>query len=62
LAQFLLSALDKLDEPHTLVALREAVKAQLPRADLLESLLEIAALEQHRDAERLGRLRELEPG
>jgi outer membrane protein TolC len=39
--------LDTLDEPPTLVALREAVKAQLPRADLLEILLEIAALEQH---------------
>ena len=43
LAQSRLSALDKLHEPPTLVALREVVKAQLPRADLLE----IAALEQH---------------
>ena len=47
MAQSRLSALDKLHEPPTLVALREVVKAQLPGADLLENLLEIAALEQH---------------
>jgi TnpA family transposase len=37
------SALDKLEEPPTLVALREAVKARLPRVDLPEILLEMAA-------------------
>jgi hypothetical protein len=37
------TALDKLDEPPSLVALREAVKARLPRVELPEILLEIAA-------------------
>ena len=35
--------LDKLDEPESLVKLREAVNARLPRVDLPEVLLEIAA-------------------
>jgi hypothetical protein len=35
--------LDKLDEPESLVALREAVVARLPVVDLPEILLEIAA-------------------
>jgi hypothetical protein len=35
--------LDKLDEPDSLVKLREAVNARLPRVDLPEVLLEIAA-------------------
>jgi hypothetical protein len=39
----MVSALDKLDELPTLVALREAVKARLPRVDLPELLLEMAA-------------------
>ena len=39
----MVSALDKLEEPPTLVALREAVKARLPRVDLPEILLEMAA-------------------
>ena len=38
----MVSALDKLEEPPTLVALREAVKARLPRVDLPEILLEMA--------------------
>ncbi len=42
-AELVVSALDKLDEPPTLVALREAVKARLPRVDLPEILLEMAA-------------------
>src|SRR5215469_14681270 len=37
------SPLDKLDEPDSLVKLREAVNARLPRVDLPEVLLEIAA-------------------
>src|SRR5262249_12638227 len=35
--------LDKLNEPDSLVKLREAVNARLPRVDLPEVLLEIAA-------------------
>ena len=38
-----LSALDKLDEPPSLVALRKAVDAQMPRVDLPELLLEMHA-------------------
>jgi TnpA family transposase len=38
-----LSALDKLDEPASLVALRSAVAARLPRVDLPELLLEMHA-------------------
>jgi TnpA family transposase len=39
----ILTPLDKLDEPASLVALREAVAARLPIVDLPEILLEIAA-------------------
>jgi hypothetical protein len=38
----ILTALDKLDEPSSLVELRERVAARLPRVDLPEILLEIA--------------------
>ncbi|GLR77431.1 Tn3 family transposase [Azospirillum palustre] len=38
-----LTGLDRLDEPASLVALREAVTARLPRVDLPELLLEIDA-------------------
>jgi hypothetical protein len=38
-----LAALDKLEEPASLVQLREAVNARLPRVDLPDILLEIAA-------------------
>jgi hypothetical protein len=37
-----LSPLDKLEEPPSLLALRDAVAARLPRVDLPEILLEIA--------------------
>ena len=39
----ILSGLDKLEEPPSLVRLRDEVKARLPRVDLPEILLEIAA-------------------
>jgi TnpA family transposase len=42
-ADLVLSPLDKLDEPPSLVALRTAVAARLPRVDLPEILLEIHA-------------------
>ena len=41
--ELILSALDKLEEPASLVQLREAVNARLPRVDLPDILLEIAA-------------------
>lgn len=41
--ELILTPLDKLEEPPSLVALREAVAARLPRVDLPEILLEIAA-------------------
>lgn len=41
--ELVLSPLDKLDEPASLIALRAEVLARLPRADLPEILLEIAA-------------------
>jgi hypothetical protein len=41
--ELVLSPLDKLDEPASLVALREAVVARLPEVDLPEILLEISA-------------------
>jgi TnpA family transposase len=41
--ELILSPLDKLDEPASLVALREAVMARLPEVDLPEILLEISA-------------------
>lgn len=41
--ELVLTGLDKLDDPPSLVRLREAVNARLPRVDLPEILLEIAA-------------------
>ena len=41
--KLILTGLDKLDEPPSLVRLRDEVKARLPRIDLPEILLEIAA-------------------
>ena len=41
--ELVLTGLDKLEEPPSLVRLREAVNARLPRVDLPEILLEIAA-------------------
>ena len=38
-----LSPLDKLQEPASLVALRQEIRARMPRVDLPEILLEIAA-------------------
>ena len=43
LDNLILSALDKIEEPPSLVALREEVSTRLPRVDLPEILLEIAA-------------------
>ena len=40
--ELILTALDKLDEPSSLVELRERVAARLPRVDLPQILLEIA--------------------
>jgi TnpA family transposase len=48
--ELILSTLDKLDEPSSLIALREAVKARLPRVDLPEIMLEIAARTGFTDA------------
>jgi TnpA family transposase len=45
-----LSTLDKLEEPPSLLALREAVTARLPRIDLPEVLLEVATRTQFTDA------------
>ena len=42
-AELVLSALDKLDEPPSLIALKAAVAARLPRVDLPELLLEMHA-------------------
>ena len=42
-AELVLSALDKLEEPPSLVALKAAVAARLPRVDLPELLLEMHA-------------------
>ena len=42
-AELILSALDKLEEPLSLVALKGAVAARLPRVDLPELLLEMHA-------------------
>ena len=41
--EMVLTGLDKLDEPDSLVALREAVEARLPRVELPELLLEMQA-------------------
>lgn len=45
-----LSPLDKLDEPATLISLREKVAGMLPRVDLPELILEIAARTGFTDA------------
>ena len=41
--ELVLSPFDKLDEPASLIALRETVASMLPRVDLPELILEIAA-------------------
>ena len=41
--ELVLTALDKLDEPQSLVRLREEIARRLPRVDLPEILLEVAA-------------------
>jgi len=41
--EMILSPLDKMDEPASLVALRERVASMLPRVDLPELILEVAA-------------------
>lgn len=41
--ELVVSAIDKLDEPESLIRLRREVNARLPRVDLPEILLEIAA-------------------
>lgn len=48
--ELVLSPLDKLEEPASLVALREAVNARLPKVDLPEILLEISARTGFTDA------------
>ena len=48
--ELILSPLDKLDEPPSLIALRAAVLARLPRMELPEILLEIAARTGFTDA------------
>jgi TnpA family transposase len=48
--ELILSQLDKLEEPPSLVTLRDAVVARLPRVDLPEVLLEIAARTGFTDA------------
>lgn len=45
-----LSPLDKLEEPPSLLALRDAVATRLPRVDLPEILLEIASRTGFTDA------------
>lgn len=60
----IVSPLDKLEEPPSLVQLREAVAARLPRVDLPEILLEIAARTGFTDAfthltERTARVEDL---
>lgn len=41
--EMVVSNLDKLDDPPTLIALREAVRLRMPKVDLPEILLEVAA-------------------
>lgn len=58
------SPLDRLDEPPSLIRLREAVAARLPRVDLPEILLEIAARTRFAEAfthltERTARVEDL---
>jgi len=48
--ELILSPLDKLEEPTSLVALRKAVAERLPRVDLPEILLEIAARTEFTEA------------
>jgi TnpA family transposase len=48
--ELVLSPFDKLEEPPSLLALRDAVAARLPRVDLPEILLEIAARTGFTDA------------
>ncbi len=48
--EFVLTHLDKLDDPPSLKALRAAVKAKLPRVDLPEIILEIATRTGFTDA------------
>jgi TnpA family transposase len=48
--ELVLSPFDRLDEPASLVALRETVAAMLPRVDLPELILEIAARTGFTDA------------
>ena len=60
----IVSPLDRLEEPPSLIQLREAVAARLPRVDLPEILLEIAARTQFTDAftpltERTARVEDL---
>ncbi len=51
-ANLVLSPLDKLEEPESLVALRRAVDARMPRVDLPELVLEIQARTGFADAFR----------
>ncbi len=60
----IVSPLDKLEEPPSLIQLREAVAARLPRVDLPEILLEIAARTRFTEAftpltERTARVEDL---
>lgn len=48
--ELVLSPLDKLDEPSSLIALRERVAGMLPRVDLPELILELAARTGFTDA------------
>jgi TnpA family transposase len=48
--ELILTQLDKLDEPPSLIALKAAVKALLPRVDLPEMVLEIATRTRFTDA------------
>jgi TnpA family transposase len=48
--ELILSTLDELEEPPSLIALRSAVAARIPRVDLPEILLEIAARTGFTDA------------
>ena len=48
--ELVLSPLDKLDEPSSLIALRERVAGMLPRVDLPELILEVAARTGFTDA------------
>ena len=45
--ELVLSPLDKLEDPPSLVALRRQVKSRMPRVDLPEILLEIAPHRLH---------------